>query len=123
MRSSEKSTSPTPPPPWNEADSFRETTLQFIDDPEDREAARRFSRLLYDLVLEQTREVGGEDYVTRANLRAIAADLRHLEGYLDEIGRTLENSSVEPEEEALVHFAGRLAPKVGALVAKIEKRI
>jgi hypothetical protein len=122
MRSSKKSTSPTPPP-WNEADSFRETTLQFIDDPEDREAARRFSRLLYDLVLEQTRNMGDEDYVTRANLRAIAADLRHLEGYLDEIGRTLENSSVEPEEEVLVHFAGRLAPKVGALVAKIEKRI
>jgi hypothetical protein len=123
MRSSKKSTSPTPRPPWNEADSFRETTLQFIDDPDDREAARRFSRLLYDLVLEQTRKMGDEDYVTRANLRAIAADLRYLEGYLDFIGRTLENSSVEPEEEALVRFAGRQAGKVGAVAAKIEARL
>jgi len=67
--------------------------------------------------------MGDEDYVTRANLRAVAADLRYLEGYLDFIGRTLENSSVEPEEEALVHFAGRLAPKVGALIAKIERKV
>jgi hypothetical protein len=45
------------PPPWEESDSFRETTLQLLDDPADREAFRHAGRVLYDLAVEATREV------------------------------------------------------------------
>jgi len=51
--------SPHPtPPPWEESDSFREPTLQLLDDPEDREAVRRAGRVLYDLaVVERLRPI------------------------------------------------------------------
>lgn len=68
MQSLPKST----PPPWNESDAFRETALTAIDDPDDKEAIRRVGRLIYDMSLEVTQEVGGESSVTRTELRAEA---------------------------------------------------
>jgi hypothetical protein len=41
-----------PPPPWNGADSFRETTLICIDDPAYREALRQVGRMIYDMAIE-----------------------------------------------------------------------
>jgi len=112
-----------PPPPWNEADSFRETTLQFFDDPEAREALRQVGRLLYDLAVETSRELGGESSLTRAELRAIAADLRYTSGYCDSVRRTAFENSLEAPDEALARFAGKLARKVGALVELIDRRL
>ena len=44
--------------PWNESDTFRETTLQLLDDLDDREAFRRAGRVLYDLaVVERLRPI------------------------------------------------------------------
>jgi hypothetical protein len=110
-------------PMWNEAHSIRETTLQYIDDPVDRFAARRFGQLLFDLAVETSRENAGEASATRANLRAAAEDLRYLEGYLGNLGRTLEHASVKQGEEVLVWLAGRLALRVGDMVAEIEERL
>lgn len=110
-------------PMWNEAHSIRETTLQYIDDPVDRHAARQFGQLLFDLAIETSRENAGEPSMTHANLRAAAEDLRYLEGYLDNLGRTLEHSTVGDGEEVLIHFAGRLALRVGDMVAEIEERL
>jgi hypothetical protein len=111
------------PAPWNEADSFRETTLQNFDDPADRDALRRAGRVLYDLAVETTRELGGESSVTRGELRAIAADLRYTSGYCVMVGRAAEECSLDAEEEALARFAGRLALRVGKLAASIEERL
>jgi hypothetical protein len=111
------------PPPWNESDSFYETTLLWIDDAEDREALRRVGRLIHDLALEATHELGGEPSMTRAELRAAVADLRHLEGFLAMVGREAEESTLEPDDDALAHFAGRLAGQVGSLAAAIERTL
>jgi hypothetical protein len=111
------------PPPWNESDSFRETGLICIDDPDDREAIRRVSRLIYDMSLEVTREPGGDSTVARGELRAAQADLRYLEGYLISVGQESEHSSLEPDEDRLAQFAGKLAGRVGALVASIEEEL
>jgi hypothetical protein len=120
MRSSEQSTSPNPSP-WNEADSFRETFLLWIDDPQDREALRQGGRVLYDLAVEVSRAMGGESSMTRAELRAAMADLRHMEGLLASVGREAEESTLEPDDDALAHFAGRLAGQVGSLAEAIER--
>jgi hypothetical protein len=109
------------PPPWNESDSFRETTLIWINDPDDREALRRVGRLIYDLAIEATSYEPAEPSQTRAELSAALADLRYLEGYLAAVGREAEESTLEPEDDALSHFAGRLAGQVGSLAAAIEK--
>jgi hypothetical protein len=123
MRGSAQST----PPPWEESDSFRETTLQLLDDPEDREAVRRAGRVLYDLAVVVTREVGmtpADPSVASAELRAVAADLRYTGGYLLHVIRSsAESCSLDAEEEALAHFAGKLAGRLGKLVEKIEEKL
>jgi hypothetical protein len=112
------------PPPWNESDSVRETTLQLLDDLADKEAVRRAGQVLYDLAVETSRELGGEESVARAELRAVAADLRYTGGYLlNIIARAAEDCSLDAAEEKLARFASRLARKVGALVESIERRL
>jgi len=114
------------PPPWTEGESFRETTLHLIDDPADREAFRHAGRVLYDLAVEATREVGtttADPSITRAELRAVAADLRYTGGYCAAIRRSAVECSLDPADERLARFAGKLAGQVGALVVKIERRL
>jgi len=112
------------PPPWEESDSFRETTLQLLDDPEDREAVRRTGRVLYDLAVETSRELGGEPSVTRAELRAVAADLRYTGGYLlHVIRRSAVDCSLDEPDERLARFAGKIGRQVAGLVEKIERRL
>lgn len=110
-------------PPWNESDSFRETTLQLFDPP-DREAVRRLGQVLYDLAVFADREEDDEESVTRTELRAAAADLRYTGGYLlHVIRRSAEDCSLDPADDKLARFAGRLARRVAALVEKIERRL
>jgi hypothetical protein len=115
------------PPPWEESDSFRETMLQLLDDPADREAVRRAGRVLYDLAVVVTDEVGaipGDPSITRAELRAVAADLRYTGGYLlHVIRRSAEECSLDAADEKLARFAGKIGRQVGALVDKIERRL
>jgi len=114
------------PPPWTEGESFRETTLHLIDDPADREAFRHAGRVLYDLAVEATREVGtttADPSITRAELRAVAADLRYTGGYCAAIRRSAEECSLDAAEEALALFAGKIGRQVDALVDKIERRL
>jgi hypothetical protein len=108
------------PPGWNEDDSFRETTLQNFPKP-DRKALRRVGRLLHRLSLE-TREPSGESLL-HDELRAIAADLRHLTGYCAMIGKYAEWHDLDEAEAALAHFAADLAPRVGALIESIEEEL
>jgi hypothetical protein len=119
--------SPHPtPPPWEESDSFRETTLQLLDDPEDRDAVRRAGRVLYDLAVVVSRELGTtpeDPSITHAELRAVAADLRYTGGYLHSIGRSAEECSLDADDERLARFAGKLSRQVAALVDKIERRL
>ncbi len=114
-------------PPWIEADSIRETMLQLLDDPEDREVVRRAGQVLYDLAVVVTRESGtttADPSRTRAELRAVAADLRYASGYLlDVIRRSAELCSLDADDERLARFAGKLAGRVGALAEKIDRRL
>jgi hypothetical protein len=65
-----------------------------------------------------------ESSVTRAELRAVAADLRYTGGYLlHVIRRSVELCSLDAADEKLARFAGKLGGQVGALVEKIERRL
>jgi len=110
-------------PPWIEADSIRETTLFLFDHRRDRTALRRVGRLLHDLALEATRDPGVES-TTRAELRAVAADLRFTGGYLfNVIRRSADWCSLDKSDEKLARFAGKIGGQVDALVEKIERRL
>ena len=123
MPSWPKSTPSSPPPAWIEADSIRETTLQLLDDPADREAVRQVGRLLYDLAVFASRE-GGDESSTRAELRAVAADLRYTGGYLlHQIARSADVCSLDEPDERLARFAGKVGRRVTALVEAIDRRL
>ncbi|HEY6322210.1 MAG TPA: hypothetical protein VJA16_11695 [Thermoanaerobaculia bacterium] len=104
---------------WNEADSFRETSLQLFEDPENRETIRRLGRLLYNLGTDTTRDPGTESSI-RVELRAVAADLRYTAGFCTEVGGSAQRCSLNPADEVLARFGGKLARKLGALVESIE---
>jgi len=109
--------------PWNESDTFRETTLQLLDDLDDREAFRRAGRVLYDLAVVANRESDDESS-TRTELRSVAADLRYTGGYLlYQIARSADVCSLDEADERLARFAGEVGRKVTALVAAIEERL
>ena len=107
---------------WNEADSFRETTVQYFDDPKQREAVREFGRLLYVLATDTTRDPGTESS-NRSELRAVAADLRYIDGYCTSIGLSTKLCSLDAADEKLARFARKLARRVGALVESIEEQL
>lgn len=107
---------------WSEADAIRETALLYLDDPDDKETMRRLGRLIYNLAVETTR-LPFEESMTHAELRAAIGDLRHVEGFLDSVRRSADDSDLPPEEEDLAIFAGRMARQVGALVESIEARL
>lgn len=113
------------PPPWIEGDSIRETTLHLYDQPRDRAALRRVGRLLYDVVIFNSNlGLDRERSITRADLRAVAADLRFAAGYLrNTIWQSAEDCDLDPEDDKLARFAGKLADRVGELVLKIERRL
>ena len=124
MPGSPQSISP-PSPPWVEGDSIRETTLYLYDQPRDRAALRRVGRLLYDLVIfDSNLGLDREKSITRAELRAAAADLRHTGDFLFHVvRRSAEDCDLDSEDDELARFAGKLADRVGELVLKIERRL
>jgi hypothetical protein len=110
------------PPFWIEADTFRETTLRYIDDPKEREAVRAFGRVFFDMAVEMSREPGGES-TTRSELRAIQADLRYTAGCCTMVGHSAESCSLDPADEKLARFARKLVRRFGALIESIEAQL
>jgi len=110
-------------PPFNESDLIRETALIFIDSREDREVLRQAGRILRDLSIEASLGGANGESMTRNEMRAAQADLRHLQGYLAQVRREADESTLAPEDDELAHFAGKVAGKLGALVQKIEERL
>lgn len=124
MQSCPKSTPPSEP--WTEEAAFRETTLQCVDDPADREIVRLAGGLLHMALLESTRRCGTTDAdpsVIRAELRALAADLGYVRRYCAMVRRSATESSLDAQDEALARFAGRMGKKVQAIVGAIEARL
>ena len=110
------------PPSWIEADSVRETTLRYIDDPQEREAVRTFGRVFFDMAVQLSCDPGDESE-TRSELRAILADLRYTAGRCSMVGHSAESCSLEPADEKLARFARKLARQFGVLIGSIEERL
>jgi hypothetical protein len=120
---------PQPPPPWNEGDSIRETLVIYFDTPDARETLRSFGRLLFDLCIEASHpaprlDAPDEPSLAYTEMRAVAVDLRFLEGYLDNVvDRSADESSLTARDESMARFGGRLARRVGAIAEAIEREL
>lgn len=127
------STSPPPPPTfipsidpadWESFPVFRETFMMYITPPQCGEALRTAAEMFFSLMLEHYGEwPGWSESATRIELRAAAADLRHLEGFLATVGTEHEKSTLDIGDIWLSKMAAKLAPRLGGIAAKIEMKL
>jgi hypothetical protein len=109
---------------WEELPCFRETFLMYITPKGYDDALRTFGEMLYSLVLETPAEwPGWTESATRTEMRAAAADLRHLQGFLRAVGREKDVSSLGPEDAYLSTVAGKLSRQLGNAAGWIEREL
>ena len=112
------------PPGWDESAGFRETFLRHVTDAEDDRTLRHLARMLHESTLELAHfaPASGES-ATREELRAAAADLRHVQGFLASVARGLEESELAPLDAELAELAARQSHAVAGLAAVLEQAL
>ncbi len=95
-----------------------------MTDPEDDRTLRHLARMLHESSLELAHfaPAAGES-ATREELRAAAADLRHLQGFLAAVARGLEESELAPADAELAELAARQSRAVAGLAAVLEQAL
>ena len=80
--------------------------------------------MLHESSLEMARYAppSGES-ATREELRAAAADLRHLQGFLTAVARGLEESELAPADAGLAELAARQSHAVAGVAAALEQAL
>jgi hypothetical protein len=112
------------PDAWETLPAFRETFLMYVTPPGYAAALRGVGEMLYSLMLEAPTEwPGWAESSTRTEMRAAAADLRHLQGFLASVGRERETSSLDAEDAYLSNVAARLARQIGHAAEGIEREL
>jgi hypothetical protein len=108
-----------PEPPaddWERQPALREVFLMHFTRPEDRAALEHLGSMLYESALEMSDKwPDWKENPTRAELRAVALDLRHCAAFLASVGKEREFSSLEGLEETLTIMAAEW----GVMVARI----
>jgi hypothetical protein len=121
-----ESTSPsvTPPDDWEKLPAFRQTFLMHVTPPGYVAALQGVGEMLYSLMLDTPAEwPGWTESATKAEMRAAAADLRHLQGFLGAVGRERDVSSLDAEDAFLSGIAARLSRQIGHAAAGIEREL
>ena len=118
-----ESSSP-PPEDWETLPAFRQTFLMYITPPGYAAALQGVGEMLYSLILDAPVQwPAWTESATRTELRAAAADLRHLAGFLGSVGREREVSSLDAEDAYLSTIAGKMARQLGKLAGWIETEL
>jgi len=114
-----------PPECFEDFEGFRETTLSRFTDPQDNATVRAFGELLSFL----SRQYAGPhepDGSFFHQVRAVVADLRHLEGWLGHLDEMRAEDLVGGEEVPVSILCGSLRPSLkaigDALEAELRKR-
>jgi hypothetical protein len=112
------------PADWEEGEGFRETLLLHITDRKANVTLRALGSLFLELSLDFNRYWPDRpEGMTRSELRAAVADLRHLEGFLSSVGSEHEEAVLDPDDEALSRFASQEAIEVGRIADRIEEKL
>src|SRR6476661_2810567 len=113
-----------PPADWERLPAFRQTFLMYVTPPGYAAALQGVGEMLYSLMLETPAEwPGWTESATRTEMRAAAADLRHLQGFLASVGREREVSSLDPEDAYLSNIAAKLSRQIGHAADGIEREL
>lgn len=112
------------PAAWEDYPAFRETFLMYFTEPPANAALREVGRLFHELVLEHYHHwPEWPESVTATELRSALGDLRHLEGYLEAVGREHEAADLKDRDTALSRLSGRLARELARIADEIEAAI
>lgn len=112
------------PDAWERFPAFRQTFMMYVTPPGYSAALQTMGEMLYSLILETPEEwPEWTESATRVEMRAVAYDLRHLQGFLAAVGREREVSSLDAEDAYLSTIAKRLARQIGGAAAWIEKEL
>lgn len=112
---------PEPPPfPWEDHAAFRSSFLLHFTENGHRAALEAIGQMLYDLALEAKGWPAWEESATRAELRAVAEDLRHAQGFLWSVGEEQQNVSLDSEDVRLAIMAVEWSRMVGRIAHVIE---
>lgn len=130
MRSRRRSSAELPAD--SEFSPFRETVLVHITNETSKHEIRAFGETIVENVVElrlaRAARAGRSltdlsEAPTRILLRAAAADLRHLEGFLIQVANEADIFVLSRSDRALCRFARQMARAVGALQRMIERRL
>ncbi|MBW8878584.1 MAG: hypothetical protein JF614_26805 [Acidobacteria bacterium] len=109
------------PEEWEEEPAFRETFLLYFTDPVANATLRSFGRLLHELVLEFWRMWPPHpEGIFPAECRAVVADLRHLQGALQE-WTSPATAPEHPYEVRLAGIGAEVAEALGELADRLER--
>ena len=111
------------PEEWEEQPAFRETFLLYFTDPQANATLRRFGLLLHEFVLEFWRMWPSHaEGIFAAELRAAVADLRHVQGALQEwTGPAFALESAY--EVRLAEVGANVAAAIGELADTLETEL
>jgi len=121
-----QSTSQPEPGPsaWEDREGFRATFLLHFTRAGDADAMRHFGAMLYDCARECASSWPAWcESSTRTELRAAAADLRHLKGFLTAVGQEHAVASLEWHDARLSRVAARQAAEVARIAHRIEEEL
>ena len=110
-------------PDWERVAVFRETFLSLLH-PECAAAFRRVGETVYNWAIEDQFSFGrsARSWIAR-DLTGAALDLRFLESFLADVGRSTELSHLELDDEPRAAEAGRVANRLGAAARSLERKI
>jgi hypothetical protein len=112
------------PARFEDFEGFRETTLAAFTDPQANTTLRGLGTLLYDMALEYTAHWPHEPCGAFFHqVRAVLADLRHLEGWLAHLAAEVSASVLDFEEEQVAAVCGTLAADLKAAGDTLQARI
>ena len=97
---------------------FREVTLSYFE-PADADALRRVALLLYQLATDGHYGPRPES-ATRYSMSAALLDLHFMRGYLADIGRSQEETSLSNADARLALLAEELAGAVGRVADALQ---
>jgi hypothetical protein len=109
---------PVLPPGWEDTTGFRETFLMLFP-PALADVFREIGGTLHDYACNEGFSHTSESF-TRTTLRAIAADLRHLEGLLAHVAYGRAASELAPDDDALAAQAALHVLQLRQLAEALE---
>jgi hypothetical protein len=112
------------PREWEDYPIFRETFLLYVSEPRFNAALRMAGEMFFTMLLECYGDwPEWPESSTRTELRAAVADLRHLQGFLANVGQERHSSTLSPGDIRLSRHASRVARLLNQVATTIERKL